>query len=987
MNNLIDDYFEYQTKYEKIYGERTLFLMQVGSFYEAYQTLDEGYDLTKISNMLNIILSKRNKSILKVDRKNPYMMGFPLGVIDKYLKILIQNGYTIVLCGQVTPPPNPKREIIGIYSPGTYIEDQTNLDNNYLLSIYIEEINNLANNKPVCIVGLALIDLSTGNSLIHQIVTDYNDDKLALDEAIKFINSYSIREIIITTSNLNSMNKNKLEMYLEIKEKIFQHKTIEELKKIKGFSNILNINYQQEFLKKIYHKQITNNLTPIEFLNMERLDYARNAFIILLQFVYEHNQIIINKINIPEIYSREDLLHCGNNAIYQLNVFQQDNANSTSFNTSIKSLFDVINKTSTPMGRRYLKNILAQPLTNKKELEYRYNLIEYIIKNKLVNNLDKSLNQIGDIERLDRKIKLNNIHPLDFNNWILSHDKINILLKELSNDDISLLFNFNLSELTMEHKQMLNYINEIFNMNELPKYLINDITSNIFNVGISPEIDNLQDQINLCTKFMDYLAIELSKYLTDKDASIKVESNDREGHYLSLTKRRADMLEKELKNIKEIKIKDIVLNTSKLTFKHAAKGSTSKIFLPELEKNSDKIIQLTNQLKLIIKDTYIKELNNLLNKFNDIIDKITNIITFIDYIKSGAKISILYNYTKPILIESEKSYIRVEKLRHPIVERINQDTEYIPVNISLGIDNQDGILLFGLNSAGKSTLQKAIGLSVIMAQIGYFVPATKYELSLYKAIFTRISGCDNLFKGLSSFTLELVELSAILKRYGPNTLVIADEVSNGTEHISSLIIVMTMIEMLAKSGTSFISATHLHELCDLESLEKLNNVKQYHLHVEFDEINNILKYDRQLREGSGLSFYGLQVAKYLMNNKEFNEIATRIHKEIDFNPLINDKKSNYNNKLFMTECQICQKKPKKNEVPLETHHIIFQKDTDKNGFLNDKPHKHKNHKSNLVVLCQKCHDKIDNGSIIIEGYDETSKGNELKYKKIRKKKV
>ena len=143
---IIDDYFEYQEKYQKQYGSKTLFFMQVGSFFEAYQTLTQGYDLSIISNLLNILVSKKNKSIVTVDKKNPYMMGFPCPAISKFLKVLIDNGYTIILCEQVTPPPNPRREVTEIYSPGTYLEN-TSQDNNYILSIFIEEITQLKTNQ------------------------------------------------------------------------------------------------------------------------------------------------------------------------------------------------------------------------------------------------------------------------------------------------------------------------------------------------------------------------------------------------------------------------------------------------------------------------------------------------------------------------------------------------------------------------------------------------------------------------------------------------------------------------------------------------------------------------------------------------------------------------------------------------------------------------------------------------------------------------
>jgi DNA mismatch repair protein MutS len=217
------------------------------------------------------------------------------------------------------------------------------------------------------------------------------------------------------------------------------------------------------------------------------------------------------------------------------------------------------------------------------------------------------------------------------------------------------------------------------------------------------------------------------------------------------------------------------------------------------------------------------------------------------------------------------------------------------------------------------------------------------------------------------------ELRAILKRSNKNTLVICDELCKGTEHKSSLILVMAMLVILAKNKTSFITATHLHEICSLERLKNILNIKLYHLHVDYNESTNTITYDRTLKEGSGESFYGLNVAKYLINDNNFMDVANMIKKEIfEIPDLYSHKTSNYNPNVYMEKCQICNHQPKRGEIPLETHHIMFQKDFI-NGINNKKIHLQKNHKANLVVLCYKCHDKIDTDEIIINGWKDSNK--------------
>ena len=186
---------------------------------------------------------------------------------------------------------------------------------------------------------------------------------------------------------------------------------------------------------------------------------------------------------------------------------------------------------------------------------------------------------------------------------------------------------------------------------------------------------------------------------------------------------------------------------------------------------------------------------------------------------------------------------------------------------------------------------------------------------------------------------------------------------------------MSLLETLNKYESSFITATHLHEILSFNRFLNLPKIKAFHLHVDYDEVNKKLIYDRILREGNGKTEYGLDVAKCIMDDDNFINLAEIIKNENNNNnQILNNKKSNYNSNLYITNCYLCSSK--KN---LETHHINFQKNTDNNGFVttNSKKHIHKNDLSNLIVLCESCHDKIHNNELEIKGYIETSNGKEL----------
>jgi len=980
-----DDYLIYQEKYEKQYGkDKTIVLCQVGSFHEAYSTETRGPNLREICDLLGITLTRKDKSIDKIDEKNPYMAGFPSVALTKFLNILMNNNYTVIVIDQVTPPPNPKREVTGIYSPATYIEESFSPDANNLVCLYIIDEPQKNSDSLMCI-GMSVVDLSTGFSSVHEAYSINGDEKYALDEAFRFINSYKPKETIIYRKEKSKLSKSKEELilYLELENKLYRYYD-------KIDKNYETLQYQRIFLEKIF--PIRTMLNIFEALDLENKIYGITSYVLLLNYAYQQNDNIVKNLNKPEIYKNNIHLNLGNNAVQQLNIL--DNNDLTN-KTKINSLFDVVNNTSTSIGRRYLKYLLTTPLIDKNELILRYNCVEEIINKNI--DIEKYLQGILDIERLHRKISLGLIHPFEFLNLLNSYREIQKIIKITETTEYIIKYQPN----NMYIKQLnifIEYCDKVFNYNEMKKYLLNDIDNSFFNLGFSNNIDNLQNNIDTNMKIMDNFCSELNKYIDDnktktkfkkniedEDYKVSLKKNDRDGYYLSLTKIRAKALQKNLEKVNEIKItNEYKLRVKDLEFKELPKGNT-KIFCEELNRLSNEVIKLRYDISTIIKDEYVKLLKDFHDKYNDLFKKLTTFIGTLDILKSNAKTAKLYNYTKPTILENKNGYIKALQLRHPIVERIKTDVEYIPHDVELGKNKSenyiDGMLVFGINSAGKSVFMKAVGISVIMAQCGMYVPAVSFEYTPYNSLFARISGNDNLFKGLSSFALEMVELRAILKRTGPYTLVIGDEICRGTEHISGNALVSATIIQLSKTGSSFIFATHLHEIPKMKRIQELKNVKSFHLTVEYDKKNNILIFDRILKEGSGEPIYGITVANYLIHDSEFMKLAQEIKNDILClpNDILPDKKSRYNSKVYIYDCSICNKKihnPENLNGEYDTHHINFQKDCE-NGFVKNKPHVLMNSEANLLILCKECHHKVHNNKIKIKKFMDTSIGRKL----------
>ena len=268
----------------------------------------------------------------------------------------------------------------------------------------------------------------------------------------------------------------------------------------------------------------------------------------------------------------------------------------------------------------------------------------------------------------------------------------------------------------------------------------------------------------------------------------------------------------------------------------------------------------------------------------------------------------------------------------------------------------DGMLLYGTNAVGKTSFIRALGISIVMAQSGLYVPATSFKFAPYKYIFTRILGNDNLFKGLSTFAVEMSELRTILRLANQNSLVLGDELCSGTESISAVSIFVAGIQSLHAKRCSFIFATHLHEIIAYDEITSLENVSLKHMSVIYDKTRDCLIYDRKLKDGPGTNMYGLEVCKSLSLPEDFLAAALTCRQK--YHPLagsiLDNKTSHYNASVIKGMCENCAIHP-----AVDVHHLIHQQDANENGIIKKQDLLlHKNHPANLLNLCQKCHDEF-----------------------------
>jgi DNA mismatch repair protein MutS len=312
---------------------------------------------------------------------------------------------------------------------------------------------------------------------------------------------------------------------------------------------------------------------------------------------------------------------------------------------------------------------------------------------------------------------------------------------------------------------------------------------------------------------------------------------------------------------------------------------------------------------------------------------------------------------------ADESFVDVVRLRHPILERIQTQVPYVPHTLCMDSGNT-GLLLYGMNASGKSSLMKALGMCVLLAQCGFPVPVESCRICPFSSVFTRILGNDNLWSGLSSFAVEMTEFREILHHADKNSLVLGDELCSGTESLSATALVAAGIETLAQRKSKFVFATHLHELATIVDVQ---GVRAVHLKVHYDAGLDRLIYDRNLADGPGSSLYGLEVCRALDLPSGYLDRATTIRSRLSGTST--PKQSSYSVAAVMDCCAVCS-----SHVGLEMHHIFPQKDAAAAEAVGMNIHSG----GNLVCLCAVCHDHHHGGRLLIEGWQDTSEGRKLK---------
>jgi DNA mismatch repair protein MutS len=929
------EYIEFYKTYTQKYGPKTAIFLMVGSFYELYdiQNIETGEtecNIKEIVDFLGIQLSTKKGDFS--ENCDGLFAGFPDYVLHKWAGRLTSAGWTVVIVDQIkdTRGKVKERKVSRILSPSTHIENTTSTDTPYVVTLYFQQTTGAPS------FGAGALDLTTGTTSTYSGQANGRSDIWTADDLVQMLSVFQPKELIIYWKGQGQTPDDSFfRRIFGIPQNITLH--IRPVETVGSFSKDL---VRSEYLQKIY--SIKSVLPAKTYLGL-RSESEEMALLFLLQFVEEHYSSMLKSFHRNEPWIPQARLICGNHALTQLQM--------TGLNTN-ETVIGLFDKCITPMGKRAMRDRLLSPYSEAEEIRSRLNEVQDFMKwpEDKTKTVERQMRFMFDLPRLHRKVLCGLITPQEVAGLFQTYSAIQVIMNQVTKDTC-------LKE-PFTQEQWTEYL-KVFRANfmeEKAQKANGDLTA--FNIDKYTEIGKKEKEIQETIDGFQILRKEIARNGGVQEEAIRLEEREKEPYGLKGSTITLQQLKKNIKNLPDgIKISEL--------------KSGGWIDCTKLQQLNTQLQKLREKLDILVKTYLVDACLEIAEAGQKIWTLMEFWVSHIDCTQCIGRTSKEKGFSCPKIenVDENGSSLDIKNIRHPLVEATSTRISYVKHNIKLGQDNK-GWLVYGMNASGKSTLMKATGLCVLLAQAGCFVPAKEMSLKPFKAIYTRILNQDNLFAGLSSFAVEMSELRDILRNSNEHTLVLGDELCAGTESISAQALVASGIQWLSARNAKFIFATHLHDLPNVINTKELG-VEVWHLHVEYDPVTKKLVYDRSLRPGSGSTLYGLEVARAMDLPFKFIEQALKNRHQIMGSVKQEDATvSSWNTEIVRKECEVCKKVMTSD---LEVHHIKPRASAE-NGVLEDGTHM--NDKRNLIVICQKCHDEVHAGTVEIGEVKMTSNGPE-----------
>ena len=945
MPNMYEEYLTNYQTYKAKFGPKVAIFLMVGIFYEMYDERDTETGQTKTSfselvDLLGLKVSVKKGEGPSGPKWDGLVAGIPDYTVHKWSARLTQLGWTVVLIEQVKNVAGKviDRKVQRILTPGSHVEAVTSSD------MYLTFVTITSGALPFLgpMVAAVAIDLSTGYLHVFETQVQGTEEAWTSNDLVQFMELYPPKEVLWSCQGsktlIDQLTEGKLISILGCRPDTTFHQRAH-----LGSGAWLNTTFREEYLRK---RCGLKTLLPTHVaLYIKEGSATETALISLLNALEElwPSMNLGSLVVYPWIPGQQ--MRLGENALVQLHMLVQSDSRQ-----DVLSLFD---KCATPMGKRGLRDRLLKPSADPHTIQDRLDSVDawYNKDDDYKDVIQRRMRSICDMDRIYRRIQQGLCTATDLMSLDSSFRALDYIAEKEEAADITAVI------------QILK--TEVFKVFDYKKAYQASEDMSLFLPGVAPHLDVIEGQIQAQMKGISDWIEGVAKLVgggvsTD---TFKIEFRDK-----SL------VIKAPRSVVQTLKI------SGKLSPKTTATTNKTASYLESTEL--DQIYLIVCRLRESLKRQQAVALVDLGHTLTSLVfrewHQVSSWIKQADVNLTLAKVAKESGYVKPVIIQDSSeaneasASVTIEGLRHPLLEAQDRKIPYVQHSVSLGQGQGQGWLLYGLNASGKSTLMRAVGLSVLLAQGGSFVPATKMTLAPFQSLHTRIINTDNLWMGLSSFAVEMSEMRDIFRDAGPRSLVLGDELCSGTETTSATALVAAGIKGLIGRGARFLFATHLHGLTEIKEVMERPELKVWHLHVEYDRAKDKLVYHRALKSGSGSSLYGLEVAKAMRIPADILEDAIRFRKSLAGESELSESVGSAWNRSVIR--RVCQKCGKSEVGSLETHHIRERQTADQVGRLQDGSDVHA--LANLAVLCDSCHDAIHRGELTVGTLVQTSEGPE-----------
>ena len=789
---LMKQYFEMKAKHKD-----AIILYRVGDFYETFCD-----DAKEVHDILGITLTSRAGSPLA---------GFPYHALDTYLPKLVRAGKRVAICEQLEDPKLTKklvkRGITELITPGLTMGDSVlnARENNFLSAVTF--------GKNSC--GIAFLDISTGEFLATEGQYDYID---------KLINNYAPKEMLY----LKGMKQQYQEHFTstpycyEVDDLYFSY---------------------DNALRSLLQLFKTQNLKGF---GIEEMPLAITSAGAILRYLDSTQHKNIGHITGIRRIDNESYMRLDRFTVRSLELV-------STMNEGGRSLLNVIDDTTTPMGGRLMHRWLLFPLIHAESIRQRLNIVEYFFRDPdMAEVIEESLHQVGDMERIISKVAVGRANPREIIQLRVALSALKDIKAQCENADLDQLRSIG------EQINTCDIICQRIYHEIEPEAPVQFGKSPVIRQGVNAELDELRE---IAYSGKDYLLKMQQRLSAEYDIpSLKVAFNNVFGYYI------------EVRNTHKDKVPEGWIRKQTLV-------GAERYITQELKEYEEKIMGAEERIGSLELSIY-NDLLKSLEEYISIIQVNAHLVARLDCLLSFSRIAARYHYVRPDIDDS--MIIDIRQGRHPVIERqMPVGESYIANDVLLDNEKQQIMMITGPNMAGKSALLRQTALIVLMAHVGCFVPADSAHIGIVDKIFTRVGASDNISLGESTFMVEMTEASNILNNLSPRSLVLFDELGRGTSTYDGISIAWAIVEYIHENVSAghpkMLFATHYHELNEME--KTFPRIANYNVSVRED--NGKVLFLRKLKRGGSEHSFGIHVARLAGMKKDIVNRADEVLKILE----------------------------------------------------------------------------------------------------------